>query len=349
MNNKKWIKLFIFSSTSVLILVGVINYVIDPLSETNYNLFNIEKVVQTVRKNKLVLSKNIVHIDNLILGSSRSIQLNPKVISKYLGGTTFNFAVNSGLPEDYLGILRYLIRENKIPKNIILGLDFYILNDKIPPENNFLSEPELNFLNMPRSNNTFFSLNKFLLSVKNIYMVLAHKKAESTFDINGYLFHKKEDDLIHKNQYNFMEKIQEDSTNYMKGKYSRKTYDSLSNERIKYLLEFLKLTEKYDIKIISFLSPVHNYHYQKIMENKTLAKTLVEFKREIAKHFNYYDFMYPCEMNQINENFYDAVHIRSNYNDLIIDEILSNGVPQEQRVGILNTIKSVYCESKDNE
>ncbi len=335
MYNKNLIKLFLFSSISALLIAGFINYLVDPLSETKYNVFSIDKVVQTVRRNKLMLSKKANTIDNLVLGSSRSMQLNPETISKYLGGSTFNFAVNSGLPEDFLGTLRHLIRENKIPKNIILGLDFYFLNDKLLPEADFLSEPELNFLNLETRSSTFFSLDKLILSMKNIYMVVRKKEIEYKLDNHGYLPYRVQDSLIKNNQYDFFKNIQEDSQNYMNGKYSYKQYDQLSPKRIDYLLELITLCEDYNIKLYVFLSPVHSFHYKEINKNNTLTNTLIEFKREIRKHFSYYDFMYINHINNNDENFYDSVHIRKNYTDLILANIFNDSsLTKEQRIGI---------------
>lgn len=120
MNDIKWIKIFLIIVITINIFVYLVNFTVDPLSETQYNIFNIDKVVQTVRREKITKIKNITsHIDNIIIGSSRSMRLNPELVSTYLKGSTFNFSVSSALPEDYLGIMKFLIKNNKIPKNII--------------------------------------------------------------------------------------------------------------------------------------------------------------------------------------------------------------------------------------
>ena len=100
MNSLLWIKIW-FTTLLLLPLVGLFNYVIDPLCVNGNHLFELKNVVQTTRDSKVIDFKNTGKIDNIILGSSRTMKVNPDDVSNYLGGNSFNFSVNKALPEDY--------------------------------------------------------------------------------------------------------------------------------------------------------------------------------------------------------------------------------------------------------
>lgn len=162
-SNIKWIKYFFNIFVVTLLIIFLLNILVDPFDELESNFFNLEKINLNNRDKKIslfqaLMEKNI-EIDNLILGSSRVIKIDPSGVSKYLGGKSFNFGVNSASTEDYLGILLFLKNKNKIPKNIILGLDFYTFNPLYINDRN-LSSKNLNFLN--NNKNDFLDFKKFI-------------------------------------------------------------------------------------------------------------------------------------------------------------------------------------------
>jgi hypothetical protein len=146
-SKKVWVKLLIISTIVVATFIFLLNYIVDPYNITNYNLLNIKsKFARDDRIEKVTFFKTLDKFDNIILGSSRVYSMNPDIVSNHLGGTTYNFAVGGASVEDNLGVLLYLQREKKLPKNIILGADFYTFNPNVPPNKYFLKNKELNFL-----------------------------------------------------------------------------------------------------------------------------------------------------------------------------------------------------------
>lgn len=329
MNGKKWIRTW-FIIIIIIPIVGGFNYLIDPLSVNKNKILKLKKAIQTTRDKKVINVKSLHHIDNLILGSSRTMRINPEDVNKFLDGSTFNFAVNSALPEDYYGILLYLERINKIPKNIIIGFDFYILNTKLPYDKRFVANKELNFigansLNQSNFFNNYISADTLKLSIKTIYHNIKGTKEISQFDDNnGFLYRSEKDDVIQKGKYNYLASIKSDSAGYFKGKYTRERYSDFSNERIEYLKKIKYFAKKYNIKLYTYLTPVHCYHLEKIKNHKLLNKTLIKFKSFLSTQFNYVDFMIDNEYNCKNENYYDAVHQSYYINKLIVDDIFSD-------------------------
>jgi len=307
-------------------LVGAFNYLIDPLSTNKNQLLNLKKIVQTARDKKTLNVKSLNNIDNLILGSSRSKRINPDDVNKFLNGNTYNFSVASAFPEDYLGILLYLEKIHKVPKNLIIGFDFYMLNDKLPYDIRFISNSELNFINTKSVFLTnYLSLDMLKLSITTIYYNIV--KMEETSHVNndnGFLYKSKKDDLIKAGQYNHSKQIKMDSLVYFIAKYSYEQYDSFSDERIGYLEAIKYFAKKHKITLYTYLTPVHCYHLAKIKNHELLSITLTRFKSFLSTQFNYVDFMIQNEVNCKDENYYDAVHKSYFVNKLIVNDLFTD-------------------------
>jgi len=170
---KKWIKKVFIITFIFSFVIIVVNYIIDPYNVTGYNILNIKyKFARDDRSEKLAHFKVLPKFDNILIGSSRVYSINPRVVSKILGGTTYNFGVGTATVEDHLGILKYLIKEHKVPKNIIIGVDFYTFNPEVPPNGYFIKNKELNFLSYGDYHEDIlaklFSIDAFRASVKTI-------------------------------------------------------------------------------------------------------------------------------------------------------------------------------------
>ena len=146
-NPKKWILKSILSAFVIIVFIFGFNYIIDPYNMTKYNLLNIKyKFARDDRTEKINFFKTLDKFDNILIGSSRVYSINPQKVSELIGGTTYNFGVGTATVEDHLGILLYLQKTDKLPKNLIIGVDFYTFNPDTPPNSYFLTNEELNFL-----------------------------------------------------------------------------------------------------------------------------------------------------------------------------------------------------------
>lgn len=328
MSSKRWVRIWFLIVILTTLIVGGVNYLIDPLALNNNNLFNLRKAVQSIRDRKVLNIKKIGEIDNLVLGSSRAMRIDPDVIGKYIDGKTFNFSIYSAFPEDYYGILLYLERLEMIPKNIVIGFDFYILNDKLLYDHRFVSNKDLNFIEPEKTKKIDFfkdylNADTLILSIETIYNNIIGAQESSSFnDNNGFLYSSKQDEMIKNRKYNFMPQIKTYSAYYFKDKY--KNYNNLSKERIGYLEDINTFILKYDIKLYAYITPVHCYHLNKIKEHETLHNTLNEFKSLLMSHFTYIDFMIDNKENCKKQNYYDAVHPSPYINKLIVNDLFSD-------------------------
>jgi len=67
-------------------------------------------------------------MDGLILGSSRSMKLDPAPLEKATGHRFFNFSVEGARAEDYLEIYRWVRSQDAHPRVVIIGLDVEALH-----------------------------------------------------------------------------------------------------------------------------------------------------------------------------------------------------------------------------
>ncbi|HTY80361.1 MAG TPA: hypothetical protein VMI34_21215 [Candidatus Bathyarchaeia archaeon] len=87
------------------------------------------------RRDKMRLFKDYAAagpVGGLILGSSRSMKLDPKALESRLGVRFFNFSVDSARAEDLLAIYRWVRRQGVTLRYLVIGLDVEALHDAEP-------------------------------------------------------------------------------------------------------------------------------------------------------------------------------------------------------------------------
>jgi len=124
MTAKKYINYFILSVASILTLIAIINYTVDPYwTFSHSNILNSKQIDFNERQQKTnylyYINKDY---EGLIIGSSRTTYIN----QEKLQGKIFNYAANGMYPYEY----KYYIKTfkkitKKPPKIIILGMDFF--------------------------------------------------------------------------------------------------------------------------------------------------------------------------------------------------------------------------------
>jgi hypothetical protein len=114
----------------LVILVGVFNYLINPLGIFPPKV--LPPIGLTSRFDKLALwTAYNLPPDVVIVGSSRSFTMSPSYIQQMRGQTAFNASVVGGTPRDFYGFLHYAIQHQMAPKSLIVGLGIEQLDDSI--------------------------------------------------------------------------------------------------------------------------------------------------------------------------------------------------------------------------
>lgn len=319
MKHTLFIRYFFIGSLSLLLIILSLNLLVDPYVITHANLLNIKhKLVRDGRVEKINQIKELKAIDNLILGSSRSERLNPATVNRLLGGHTYTFGIGGANVEDALGLLLYLEREHKLPKNVILCLDFSMFGAG-KPSDSFYEIPELNFLNSHNKNRNYaakvFSIDATRASIKTLQTHLKKSALSSNIDQNGFLISRE------KTPSGDMESIQKLAHQYYMINY-RAGEITFSEERFEYLRHIVEITNRHGIKLHVMLTPVHQYLYSMIEENSKLNYKFVHFKQRLAAIAPYYDAMVLNPATIDKYNFEDAVHYNEKMGDYLLSQLL---------------------------
>ncbi len=320
MTYKKFILLFFLFPFLLIGTIFSLNLIIDPFGITNYNILHIKhKMARDDRTEKVERIKKIPKIDNLILGSSRSQHLDPAILTQYFGGYTYNFGVGGGNSADALGILLYLESKNKLPKNILLALDFStFLGDGLAPS--FYKLPELNFLNKQMKEESqigkFLSIDAVRASFKTIKAHLLHTVPNSYFNEEGFM-------ISNKPKIADRETIEKLSVTYVENIYQNGNF-TISKARLDNVQSIVNLCREHHIHLTVTLTPVSYAQYSLIKKNKILDEKIQDFKIRFAHITPFYDAM--IDNKYINDigNFQDNVHTNEKYGAMYMASIYKN-------------------------
>jgi len=329
MKTIRWIKLYITIPIILITIIFSFNFIIDPYSITSYNLLNISnKFARDDRKEKVAKLYIEKRYDNMLFGSSHVYSINPLVVQKYLGGRTYNAGVGTARIEDQLGFLLYLERINKLPKNIIIGLDFYSFNQNLETNKYFLLNDDLNFLQKKASSDLYFSKFLSLDAMRASYKTLKNFLKDSTdkprFDDYGtagnassiFTYYPKSIE----DKY-FKKKKVEDGYKDIK----TIKYMNISKNRLQYIKDITTLCKRHNINYTFFITPLNGQLIDKIEEDKQLFSTLKQFKKELSYITLYYDFINHNKIND-NRSFFggDTMHTIASTGNLILARLFND-------------------------
>lgn len=319
--------------TFVSVLIFSVNFIVDPYNITQYNVLDIKyKFARDDRTEKVNFYKSLKGHDNIIIGSSRVYSMNPAVASELLGGRTYNFGVGTATVEDHLGIIKYLIKNNKIPKNIIIGVDFYTFNKDVPPNGYFLKNKELNFLSFDNYEENylgkFFSIEALRASVKTLKRHYGKLDKLPRFDENGwggyrsgYSSYKEvayDKERHEKHILRVKKEIEDTKTRY----YSDYSYKELDPIRENYYLEIQRLCEKYKINLYLFTTPIERTLLTILENNKNTKIALKNFLLFLKTFKNFKNLYNDKTLYSDYRNFSGATHTSVVAGDLILQKVL---------------------------
>lgn len=316
MGYKTFVKWFLMIVFMCLCTILAFNLSIDPYNKYGINIFNIEyKLTRDDRSFKINQINTMEKIDNLIIGSSRSQTLNPEILTQNMGGISYNFGVGGGKIEDFLGLILYLEKENKLPKNILLALDFNGFNSNNELHDNFLNSKELNFLNKqsnPFEITHFLSIDTTRSSFKTLKAHLKQEKPTHYFNSNGL--------IVGPEKITEVKYVQELAKNYFQTQYSNGKYQ-IDQKRLQWYKKFLTIIKKYNINLKVFLTPVYEYQYNLIQENQELQSKYQNFSNIINELYPFYNLMENDNYRNNLNYFVDNVHYKQTLGDQILKDI----------------------------
>lgn len=322
---KQWI--FSLFTLSIILsgIILIVNFTVDPYNITKYNILHIKhKFARDDRTEKVNYFTTKTKVDNILIGSSRVYSMNPEIVSNILGGTTYNFGVGTATVEDHLGILLYLKKLHKLPKNLIIGVDFYTFNPDIPANKYFLANKELNFLSYSSYKEDylakFFSVDAFRASFKTLSNHFFNKNKKPRFDSNGFAgsyedYSKRNTQL---DDMNAKKELLEVKPLF----YSNYEYNHIDKKRIAYYEQIKKICKENNINLYIFPTPLSPTLLNIIKQNKNMRSAFSEFTNYLSTFEHFTNMYEDKEIYSEIRNFHGLTHTSTNAGDIILQKVL---------------------------
>lgn len=331
MNSKKF--LVIFGSIALIILGcnAYINHKYDMYGvfDKEFGKYRPSYLNERFAKMDYLLHDGKGKYDTFIFGSSRVQKFNPKLFSD----SAYNLGYSAGLPFDYLRDLKTLVASGIKIKKIYLAIDDFSYK-RLPEE----VSSNINFVGYSGFSDNLKYKTALLLRFpeKEQYKYMQNKldvyKLKYNINIDGSVDAQGTDNDSDIDLKNYV--IDE--------RFKKPTVYSERNKRtqavIKEIKEFKRICEINKIELIVFMNPTHIVTYLNDDINN-----LNEFKRELAKIVDFYDF---STINFITKNNYfwvETSHTRYFVSDIIIKRLLEpkNTIPHIKGFGIYLTSNNI--------
>lgn len=296
MNYKKFTYHFVaFAIIMFSIIIGI-NYFFDFYAVFNQNRELYYGSINDRYAKVSYILKNNGKYDTFIWGSSRTQKMDPLIIDD----KSYNMASIGGVAEDCLRDLKILLNNEIKIERVYLGVD--------------------NFFYKYKNDETILSLKRVpydedkIINIKYLVKIALRKLDINLIEeqLNNYKLEKNYLTSTGKLEVpNFVEKnIEKNSCEYVYNKkFLQPTYDEDSNEHIhetiSVIREIKKLCDNNNIKFFVFFNPVHITSYLK--DDIHLSN---QFKRELVKITDFYDFNYINFVTINNYFWYETSHPR---------------------------------------
>lgn len=320
MQSRKFVYLIISTLSTIMVIVMVTNFIVDPLY-----MFKQTREISINHKDfneRLQKTNYLKYIDNnfdaLLIGNSRVTYINANNFN--IGYKIFNYSVNALSPLEYETVIdNFILLTGKNPKVILIGVDLFstVMATKIEEFDKVLqdqSDPLYRYKNL-------ISFDTFLLSFKNIL---------STIQLSNGVPDKKQ---------RFYNRYLEKGLN-AKNIISNKEYIELGNYGFNFPHDLIMNTlQKIKIKysksqFIIFTPPIHSFLLRNWAQNEIFLQSyyhaledLVDIFGEVH-HFLYFDPVFADDTN-----FYDVFHFYPYVGSLIANHI--NNEIKTENIGIL--------------
>ncbi len=322
----------------ILVIVASINYFIDPGSiffnknsykKISFGILSNKYVTYSGDFNERLLQKEIIENKDslpeiIVLGSSRIMQIDKSSVNN---SSFFNNGVSGCTIEDLAAILNlYQKKFNCIPKNIILGLDPWILNSNSGEvryksiQKNYMSFFEYQYKNESTIDYfKFYQLfsGSYLLSSLKSLIKFQSKIIISDNKINGLSLRLPDGSIQYPDSYYYPtedEKTKLINNNLRGPIYAIENFNYINRKKLYELNKLFLFLKKNNCNVKIYLSPYHPKAYSIISKNRkyeNVIKSEVIFNK-LAQNFNFeiYGSFNPDNLVLNNNDFLDAMHIR---------------------------------------
>lgn len=322
MSKKNWLIIVASVSLTLLLFVGALNYIIDPLQHYRKATWYRTCFCEDARYLNPGLARNF-NYDSIIIGSSMSENFVPSYIDERLKTKVLKLSISGATAYEENRMMETAIRTGKV-RNIIFGLDVF----------SFMGDPKgLRYgdgsVPFHLYDNSYLNDYKYLLNIDTLVN-------QSRHSITASLFNKREQ-LDIDMAYNWSRSYTFSKENAVNDLLTRVKRKKISAEK----LRFAVLKESFDqnimphiksnpqIKFYIFYPPYSILTWVDISEKGFLEDAL-NFNRyvfEATRQFNnvkVYNFQDEGKITLDLDNYKDVNHYSQTINEFIIDSIAKN-------------------------
>ena len=326
MNAQKWIRSWMIIIVSISLLIGLFNYVIDPLGFNkkilikNMNIVKEDNTPFTIKYKMPLLEKGVWN--NLMLGISRIGLMDTNVANKYLGGKTFTMSLpGSAMPLQWDSFL-YAIKFNDI-KNIIYGIDFMTFNKNLKFNDDYVQfKEEIQSFGTFHTYDIYFNIQTLIKSIRTIVNnYSSHPKYHVYYSESGMRHFPNYEQRLKNGTFKLQNSINAHIQYYFeknRGIYAKYEY---SQEYMRMFKKIVNYCHENDINIYVYIPPMYVEHFYAIKE-AGLKPAFETFKRELAEITDFTDFTGVNSITTNKDNYWDSSHLRTEHTELVISKLL---------------------------
>jgi acyl carrier protein len=265
-------------------------------------------------------------IDMLILGSSKSRELDPHIAEDY-GYKAYNFWVKSSRVEDWYCIARFVADHNRQPlRHILIGIDIEAFSNAVNIDARLLQTPELTAYLAPSDLTTQPQINQSpdrerFRSVLLQYRLGLINKLNAYETIDPHYGHAERPD---REPLYFKPPLKQTAENMLR----LKGFGQLSPMRLKYFLKLVDLCRDHDIRLSCFLTPLHSLLHEHLTNHSAYIQRLDDLRRFMKTihydHFRFWDTCLTRNFGGIEDDFIDESHIGCVNSDILLRHLLNN-------------------------
>jgi hypothetical protein len=329
---QRLVRLLMGACGVVCLLVVAINVVVNPLGYFPTRKFR--PLTWSTRVAKSQTMARIAPCEVIVLGSSRSMQLDPAVIRSVTGRSAYNAAVDSAKAEDWLATTRYAVESLRWPvREILLGVDVEGLHNHAPPDGRLGGAPaiarhlpiEFQARVLGEVLSSSLSQSQLLSSIRSVrFAMTGHPEDTSTLSDDGMLTYVKFEREIAAGT--FRPDLQGTVQSY-DGRFAGMT--ALDASRLSALRALAQLASSRGIRVRAFVSPLHRSvvaHLEQKRSFSTLRAATVAALEQLRNEFpgtlSVVDYTDVRAFGGDPELFYDSAHIRTATANLLIHALL---------------------------
>jgi len=321
---KRWTSLFIALAASLLGVVALFNYTINP-----YNTFDLKphafnhykKRVLSDRMTKFYEAKHIAP-KTLMMGTSRIGLFNSDLLKRYAPSPIYNLALAGSSIQEQYDYLRYMIEHLKL-ETLVWSLDLFAFNPdkRLNPSfersrlqtHPYWRDIQLSLLSAKTVEKSFGTLKDSLKDKTATDDYALYEKSEYRTMQGGY-----KDANVIEQKIAMTLNLYANSHEFLRSK-RFKNPDALQ-QGLSYVRKIVALCHRKNITLHLYLSPPYVKH-QELYNTLGLTKSYAAWKSGLAALSSYTDFSTHNTITKNKMNFRDSSHVTSAIAPLIFGKI----------------------------